>query len=112
VTRYDAGMQHSIAARYAAWPARFVQPSSRARERRLGLRTSAAFVTASGRRTVLLRPDVGPLTALRAPWRSLTIATSSPAAGGRIRSAAGMQWTSTTRGGGPRRSSVAPAWPA
>ena len=32
-------MQHSIAAKYAARPAaRFVQPSSRARERRLGLR--------------------------------------------------------------------------
>jgi hypothetical protein len=105
-------MQHSIAARHAAWPARFVHPPSRARERRLGLRTSTAFVAASGRRTVLLRPDVGPLTALRAPWRSLRIAAPATASSGRIRHAAGMQWTSSTRGGGPRRSSVAPAWPA
>ena len=66
-------MQHSIAARYAAWPARFVHPSARARERRLGLVPSPAFIAAPGRRTVLRRPDVGPLTALRAPWRALTI---------------------------------------
>ena len=66
-------MQHSIAARYAAWPARFVHPSARARERRLGLAPSPAFIAAPGRRTVLHRPDVGPLTALRAPWRALTI---------------------------------------
>ena len=38
LTRYDAGMQHSIVARHAAWPARFAHPSARARERRLGLR--------------------------------------------------------------------------
>ena len=66
-------MQHSIAARFAAWPARYVHPAATARERRLGLRPSSAFIAASGRRTVLRRPDVGPLTALRAPWRALTI---------------------------------------
>ena len=53
-------MQHSIAARYAAWPARFVHPSHRARERRLGLRAGPAFTAAPARRTVLRRPDVGP----------------------------------------------------
>ena len=41
-------MQHSIAARYAAWPARFVHPSARARERRLGLSPSSAFIAAPG----------------------------------------------------------------
>ena len=57
-------MQHSIAAKYAARPAaRFVRPSARARERRLGLRPSPAFIAAPGARTVLRRPDVGPLTA-------------------------------------------------
>lgn len=112
MTRYDAGMQHSIAARYAAWPARFVHPSSRARERRLGLRSATAFVAASGRRTVLYRPDVGPLTALRASWRALVVAPPRPVASGRPAPAARMRWTSTSRGGGQRRSSVAPAWPA
>jgi len=112
VTRYDAGMQHSIAARYAAWPARYVHPSVRARERRLGLHPGSFFVAASPRRTVLRRPDVGPLTALRAPWRALTVAPARPPRSGRPRPAAGMAWTSTHRAGGPHRSSVAPAWPA
>jgi hypothetical protein len=105
-------MQHSIAARYAAWPARFVHPSARARERRLGLRSATAFVAASSRRTVLRRPDVGPLTALRAPWRSLTVAPIRPERSGRPAPATRMRWTSSTRAGGSRRSSVAPAWPA
>ncbi|HEY5434314.1 MAG TPA: hypothetical protein VIK13_03710 [Candidatus Limnocylindrales bacterium] len=105
-------MQHSIAARYAAWPARFSHPSARARERRLGLRPGTAFVAAPARRTVLRRPDVGPLTALRTPWRSLTVAPARPLRSGRPRHAAAMSWTSTHRAGGPHRSSVAPAWPA
>ena len=43
-------MEHSIAAKYAARPAaRFVRPSSRARERRLGLGTAASFATATAR---------------------------------------------------------------
>jgi hypothetical protein len=105
-------MQHSIAARYAAWPARYVHPSARARERRLGLGPSSAFIAASGRRTVLRRPDIGPLTALRAPWRALTIEPGRPSAGGRPAPAARMRWTSSNRSGGSRRSSVAPAWPA
>ncbi len=105
-------MQHSIAARYAAWPSRFVHPTARARERHLGLRSSAVFIAATGRRTVLRRPDVGPLTALRAPWRSLTVAPTRPSASGRPAPAARMRWTSSDRAGGSRRSSVAPAWPA
>ncbi|MEW6224024.1 MAG: hypothetical protein AB1627_05275 [Chloroflexota bacterium] len=105
-------MQHSIAARYAAWPARFVSTSARARERRLGLRSATAFVAAPSHRTVLRRPDVGPLTALRAPWRALTVAPARPVRSGPLKPASPMLWTSATRGGGPRRSSVAPAWPA
>ena len=105
-------MQHSIAARFAAWPAHFVHPSARARERRLGLNPGYAFVAASPRRTVLRRPDAGPLTALRAPWRSLTVSPARPLRSGRPHHAATMSWTSTHRAGGPHRSSVAPAWPA
>jgi hypothetical protein len=105
-------MQHSIAARHAAWPARFAHPSARARERRLGLRSATAFVAAPSRRTVLRRPDVGPLTALRAPWRALTIAPQRAVSSGRPKPVATMLWTSSDRGGGPRRPSVAPAWPA
>jgi hypothetical protein len=105
-------MQHSIAARYAAWPARFVHPSAIARERRLGLRPASAFVPASSRRTILRHPDVGPLTALRAPWRAITVAPPRASTGGRPRPAASMLWTRSSRDGKPRRSSVAPAWPA
>ncbi len=105
-------MQHSIAARFAAWPARYVHPSARARERRLGLHPASVFVAASARRTVLRRPDVGPLTALQAPWRALTVAPPRPLRSGRPRPATGMAWTRTHRAGGPHRSSVAPAWPA
>ena len=66
-------MQHSIAAKYAARPAaRFVRPSSRTRERRLGLRPSGSLQPAAARATVLRRPDVAPLTHLRAGWRAIT----------------------------------------
>lgn len=112
MTGYDAGMQHSTVARRGAWPARFVTASARARERRLGLRPASVFVTAPARRTVLSRPDVGPMTALRAPWRALTVAPARPVRSGRPKPASPMLWTSANRGGGPRRSSVAPAWPA
>ena len=44
---------------------------------------ASAFIAAPGRRTVLRRPDVGPLTALRAPWRALTIGPCAPAPSGR-----------------------------
>lgn len=105
-------MQHSIAARYAAWPARFAHPSARARERRLGLRPATAFTAAPSRRTVLQRPDVGPLTALRAPWRALTVAPPRVSGSGRPKPASSMLWTSSSRAAGPHPSPVAPAWPA
>jgi hypothetical protein len=112
VTRYDAGMQHSIVARYAAWPARYVHPSSRARERRLGLHAGPVYVAAPSRRTVLHHPEVGPLTALRAPWRAMVVAPPRPVTSGRPRPVTAMSWTSSDRGGGPRRPSLAPAWRA
>jgi hypothetical protein len=112
MTRYDAQMQHSIVARHVAWPARYVHPITRARERRLGLHTGASFTAAPTRRTVLRRPDVGPLTALRAPWRALVVAPPRPIASGQPRPVAAFSWTSSDRGGGPSRPSMAPAWRA
>jgi hypothetical protein len=112
VTRYDADMQHSIVVRYAAWPARYVHPTAVARERRLGLGAGPAFTASPARRTVLRRPDVGPLTALRAPWRSLVVAPARPVRSGRPKPVAAMSWTSSDRDGGPRRPSLAPAWRA
>ena len=110
VTRYDAGMQHSIAARFAAWPARYVHPAARARERRLGLHAGLAFVPAPSRNTVLRRPDIAPLTALRTPWRTTVIESTRSDRAARPRTVAPISWTSTDRAGGPRRASVAPAW--
>ena len=105
-------MQHSIVTRHAAWPARYVHPGPRVRERQLGLHGRRSFTAASTNRTVLRRPDVGPLTALRAPWRALSIEPTRAVRSGRPKPASEMLWTSSARGGGPRRSSVAPAWPA
>jgi hypothetical protein len=112
MTRYDAGMQHSIAAGSAAWPARYVHAGTRARERRLGLHAGATFTAAPSNRTVLRCPDVGPLAALRAPWRALVVAPPRPVRSGRPRPTYRMSWTSSDRGGGPRRPSLAPAWRA
>ena len=110
MTRYDATMQHSIAAKYAARPAaNFVRPSARARERRLGLRPVHAFVAAPGRRTVLRTPDLSPLAALRAPWRAIRPAPSRRQVSGRLTPAVGFHWTGTARQGGTRPA-AAPAW--
>jgi hypothetical protein len=104
-------MQHSVVARLGAWHARYVRPSAGARERRLGLRPASAFSAAPGRRTVLHRGDAGPLAALRATDRSLTVAPTAPATG-RLTPRATIRWTSSQRDGRPRLASVAPAWPA
>src|SRR3954452_20883708 len=105
-------MQHSIVTRHAAWPSRYVHPGSRVRERHLGLHGTHGFTAAPAQRTVLRRPALGPLTELRATWRALVIAPARPATQGRPRPASAMSWTSSDRGGGPRRQSLAPAWRA
>ena len=112
MTRYDADMQHSLGALRGAWPARYVHPSARARERRLGLGAGPRFVPAPSRHTVLRRPEMAPLTELRAAWRSPVI--EADRAGGLLRPSqpATMSWTRTDRGAGPRRASVATAWRA
>lgn len=105
-------MQHSLAALRGAWPARYVHPSARARERRLGLGAGPRFVSAPSRHTVLRHPEMAPLTELRAPWRSSVIETDRSAGHAQPAMAPAMSWTRTDRGPGPRRASVAPAWRA
>ena len=112
MTRYDAHMQHSIVTRHAAWPARYVHARPGVRERHLGLRRDPAFTAATARPTVLRQAPVGPLTALRASWRASVIAPSRETSQGRPRPASAISWTSSDRGGGPRRPSLAPAWRA
>lgn len=112
MTRYDADMQHSLAALLGAWPARYVHPSPGARERLLGLGSGPRFVPAPSRHTVLRQARVDPLTELRAPWRAPVIAEAPSAARGRPRQAVSMSWTRTDRGVGPRHAPVAPAWRA
>jgi hypothetical protein len=87
-------MQHSIAAKYAARPAAsFVRPSPRARERRLGLRTTS-FQAASSHQTALRRTDLGPYVQLRASWRSIQPARSHAGVrSGRIRPVVAFRWT-------------------
>jgi hypothetical protein len=98
-------MQHSIAAKYAAWPsARFVRPSGREWERRLGLHSSLTFQRAATRLTIL-RPSHDGL--LVSGWRPATPHSSSPRSG-LPRAAVTIRWS----GGRPqpdRRSSLAAA---
>ena len=106
-------MQHSIAAKYAARPAaRFVRPSTRLRERRLGLRASGSFQAASPRATVLRHVDLPPLARLRAEWRQVRPARTSRPFGGRIGPVVSMSWARFGRSGMRRRSGAASApWP-
>ena len=106
-------MQHSIAAKYAARPAaRFVRPSTRLRERRMGLRASGSFQAASARATVLRHTDLPPLVLLHASWRHVRTARSSRRDGDRIGRVASMSWAGFGRSAARRRSGAAPApWP-
>jgi hypothetical protein len=89
-------MQHSIAAKYAARPAaRFVRPSTRARERRLGLRTAGSFQPATPRQTVLRQSDLSPLVQLRASWRAVQPARRHRSAGGLLHPVVAMHWAGT-----------------
>ncbi len=103
-------MEHSIAARYTVRPAaRFVRPSARARERRLGLRAHGSFQAATPRATVLRRADLGPLVRLRAGWRAIRPAAPQAASSGQPRPRVAMTWPNSLRSGTARRSSAAPA---
>jgi len=103
-------MERSIAARYAARPsARFATPSTRDRERRLGLRGTGSFQPASARLTVLQRPGEGILAQLRGDWRAVRAAQPRRAADGHVRPSVGFRWTGFTASGSTRRSSAATA---
>jgi hypothetical protein len=94
-------MERSIAARYAArQTARFVSPSTRARERRLGLRGAGSFRPASTRMTILRRPGGSVLAHLRGDWRAID---------GRPRPSVTFRWTGSAVAGSTRRSSAATA---
>jgi hypothetical protein len=102
-------MGHSIAAKYAARPAaRFVRPSSRARERRLGLGAQATFSAATTTQTVLRGLESGPYARLlagsRGPRPTKPIARAFGA-----RPAVSMHWARSARTGSARRPSAAPA---
>ena len=103
-------MERSIAAKYAARPAaRFVRPSARARERRLGLRAAGSFQAASTRPTVLRRPGGSVLARLRGGWRAFRAArpAARPTAGrGPSSRCTGPR---SGRAGADRRSSAATA---
>ena len=103
-------MQHSIAAKYAARPAaRFVRPSTRARERRLGLRTTGTFQPASARQTVLRQADLSPLVQLRATWRAVHVAHPHRPSSGQLHPAVGMRWAGSGATRAARQASAASA---
>lgn len=103
-------MERSIAARYAArQTARFVNPSARARERRLGLRGAGSFRPASTRLTVLHRPGDSVLAQLRGDWRAIRAARPRREPDGRPRPAVAIRWTGSAVAGPTRRSSAATA---
>lgn len=103
-------MERSITARYAARPtARFVSPSAKARERRLGLRGAGSFRPAPARLTILRRPGDGILAQLRGEWRAIRPAPARTETGGRPRPAVTMRWTGAAPAGSARRSSAATA---
>jgi len=102
-------MQHSIAAKYAVRPAaRFIRSSSRARERRLGLRPAGSFQAAPTRATILRHVDLGPLVQLRASWRTIRPARSPRPVSGLLRPDVTIRWARSGRSGSGRRPGAAP----
>jgi hypothetical protein len=103
-------MERSIAAKYAARPtARFVRPSARAREPRLGLRAAGTFQAATSRPTVLRRQEGSVLARLRGGWRAFRAARPHRPTDGRPRPLIAMHWARSGRAGTDRRSSAAMA---
>ena len=102
-------MERSITARYAArQTARFVSPSAKARERRMGLRGAGSFRPAPARLTVLHRPGGSVLARLRGDWRAIRPAHPRRT-DGRPRPTVTMSWTGSELTGSTRRSSAATA---
>jgi len=104
-------MEHSIAAKYAARPAaRFPQPSSRIRERRLGLRAGLAFRATRWRPTVLRQAELSALARLLGGARSITPTRTRRPATGRPRPVVSMTWARSVPMG--RSSAIAAPWRA
>jgi hypothetical protein len=102
-------MERSIAARFAVRPtARFVVSSTRARERRLGLRGHGSFRPASAHQTVLRQASDSILARLRGDWRAIRPAAPRRT-DGRPRPTVAMTWTGSSFSGSARRSSAATA---
>ena len=104
-------MEHSIAAKYAARPAaRFPRPSSRTRERRLGLRAAIGFRPTAWRPTVLRQPELSAYARLRAGTRAITPTRTRRPATGRPRPVVAMTWSRSVPLG--RSSAAAAPWRA
>lgn len=102
-------MGHSIAAKYAARPAaRFVRPSGRARERRLGLGALSAFSAARPRPTELSGAQPSAVTLLRSGWHGPQPARRA-VHGGRPRPLVQMRWARSGHAGSGRRARAATA---
>jgi hypothetical protein len=102
-------MGQSIAAKYAARPAaKFVRPSTRARERRLGLGASGSFFPATRQVTELRGSASGPVSSRRDP-RHGTARPSRLPIDGRPRPTVRMRWTSSSHPAPGRRASASPA---
>src|SRR4029077_20281560 len=103
-------MDHSIAAKYAARPAaHFVRPSTRVRERRMGLRPSGSFQAPGTRTTTLRGPEIASLARLRAAWRAIQPAAVRRTPSGRPRPAVTMEWARSGQIGATHRPGAAPA---
>ncbi len=97
-------MDHSIAAKYAARPAaRFVRPSTRDRQRRLGLRPSGTFQAPGTRTTTLRGPEVASRARLRASWRAIQPAVARRTPSGLPRPSVTMEWARSGQPGMVRR---------
>ena len=93
-------MDHSIAAKYAARPAaRFVRPSTRARERRLGLRAGRHVPAPAVRATVLRGPEVAPLAQPAGRLARDPAGRRPRPHGGRPRPPVAMDWARSGRAG-------------
>jgi hypothetical protein len=100
-------MQHSIAAKYAAWPAAcFVRPAGREREARLGLRAGLTYRRAATR-PVISRPSRFGLHL--SGWRPVSSVRPGVPCSGIVRPSIAIRWTGFSRTSADRRSCLAPA---
>ena len=103
-------MERSIAAKYATRPVpRFVRPSARLRESRLGLSGGATYRSGSTRGNHLGLRAGSALTHLRGGWRAFRAAGTRRATSGRPRHAVALRWAGSAFAGGARRPSAATA---